>query len=74
MADRGFKVAAVLVLAAAAGSAAWALRSPAPPRTPAGIPAGTAPVVRADVAERQQVNGTLGHSGTYDVIAPGGTG
>jgi HlyD family secretion protein len=73
MADRGFKVAAVLVLAAAAGSAAWALRSPAP-RAPAGIPVGTAPVVRADVAERQQVNGTLGHSGTYDVIAPGGTG
>jgi peptidoglycan hydrolase-like protein with peptidoglycan-binding domain len=31
----------------------------------------TAPVVTTDVSQRQQVSGTLGHSGTFRVIAPG---
>jgi peptidoglycan hydrolase-like protein with peptidoglycan-binding domain len=28
-------------------------------------------VTRTDVAERQQVNGTLGHAGTFNLVSPG---
>jgi HlyD family secretion protein len=71
-------VVAGLALAGAAGGAAWAATGgPATgshhsPST--GPSTGTASVVRTDIAQRQQVNGTLGHSGTYDVVATGGQG
>lgn len=35
------------------------------------VTTGTAAVVRTDVVERRQVNGTLGYAGAYDVIATG---
>lgn len=36
-----------------------------------GVPVSTAAVVRADVAESQEVTGSLGYAGSDDVIASG---
>ncbi|MEV5571951.1 peptidoglycan-binding domain-containing protein [Spirillospora sp. NPDC052269] len=36
-----------------------------------GVTTGTAEVTSTEVAERQQVNGTLGHAGTFDVVSSG---
>jgi peptidoglycan hydrolase-like protein with peptidoglycan-binding domain len=64
-----------VALAGIAGAAGWAVTngraadSGPPPVT--GVTTGTAAVVRTDIAERRQVNGTLGYAGTYDVIAGG---
>lgn len=71
----GRKRTAVVVSAAlvgVAGAAGWAVVGNHADGTkpPADVPTGTAAVVRTDVAERQQINGTLGHSGTYDLLAP----
>lgn len=38
-------------------------------KTPAAAPVSTVPVTRTDVAERRLINGTLGHSGSFDVVA-----
>jgi peptidoglycan hydrolase-like protein with peptidoglycan-binding domain len=38
------------------------------------VPTSTTPVTRTDVAQRQQVNGTLSYSGAYTVVAGGGNG
>ncbi|GII03386.1 peptidoglycan-binding domain-containing protein [Planobispora takensis] len=65
-------LAGVVVLAGAGG--AWAvLRRPAPPVTVAAPSTATAQVVRADVAERTQVNGILSHAGSHQVHGAGGT-
>jgi peptidoglycan hydrolase-like protein with peptidoglycan-binding domain len=37
--------------------------------SPTAIPVSTVAVVRTDVAERRLVNGTLGHEGSFDVVA-----
>lgn len=67
--------AAMGVVLALAGAAGWTLinghASDSRRRLVTGVTTGTAAVVRTEVAERRQVNGTLGHSGTYDVIATG---
>jgi peptidoglycan hydrolase-like protein with peptidoglycan-binding domain len=69
--------AAVVVLIAGAGWAAWStdlLRThPARPATPA-IVTGTALVVRTNVRQQTPVTGTLGYAGSYSVIAPPSTG
>jgi multidrug efflux pump subunit AcrA (membrane-fusion protein) len=44
--------------------------APAGRAVPTGVPTGQAAVVRTDVAERNQFSGSLGHAGTYTVIAP----
>jgi peptidoglycan hydrolase-like protein with peptidoglycan-binding domain len=74
---------AVVIGVAAAGVAAaggaWATagsgggRSPDAYR-PTRIATSTAAVERTDVADRALVGGTLSHSGSYNVIAPGGQG
>ncbi|GAA3199778.1 peptidoglycan-binding protein [Dactylosporangium siamense] len=65
-----------VALAGVAGTGAVALfvhGSPAKtPPSVAGSAAPTAAVTTTDVARRQSVVGTLGRSGTYTVIAPGG--
>lgn len=71
-------VAGLLVLLSGAG-VAWEVedttgRSRPAATTTAGTTTGTARVVRTDVAQRQQVAGTLGHAGAYNVIAGGGEG
>ncbi|MGI8329129.1 peptidoglycan-binding protein [Actinomadura scrupuli] len=71
--------AAGLLVLLAAGGAAWAAwdttgRSRPASATTTGTTTGTARVVRTDVAQRQQVAGTLGHAGAYNVIAGGGEG
>lgn len=43
---------------------------PAAQPVPTTVPTGQAAVVRADVAERNQFSGSLGHAGAYTVIAP----
>ena len=70
------RVAALAVLAlAGAAAAAWALSGG--PTADDGLAAASAAatssaqVVRTDVAERQQISGTLAHAGTYDVVASG---
>jgi hypothetical protein len=69
---------AVLGVAAAGAGGAWATAAsggrPTNPGRPAQIATSTAAVERTDVADRALVSGTLSHSGTYDVIAPGGQG
>ena len=55
------------------GGVVWvATGSRAAPSTPAptGVTTGRAPVVRTDVAERSQYSGSLGHAGSYSVVAP----
>jgi peptidoglycan hydrolase-like protein with peptidoglycan-binding domain len=65
-------LAGVLVLAGATG--AWALMRPAPvPPAVAAIATGTDQVIRTDVAQRGQVNGTLTYEGSYQVRGTGGT-
>jgi peptidoglycan hydrolase-like protein with peptidoglycan-binding domain len=71
--------AAGLLVLLAGGGVVWAVgdttgRSRPAAATTAGTATGTARVVRTDVAQRQQVAGTLGHAGAYDVIAGGGEG
>ena len=67
--------AAVVVLIAGAGWAAWStdlLRThPAQAVTPA-VATGTAVVVRTNVRQQTPVTGTLGYAGSYSVIAPAG--
>ncbi|WP_181871538.1 peptidoglycan-binding protein [Sphaerisporangium album] len=64
--------AGVVVLAAAGGG--WALfHDERPPAAAPPVPTGTAPVTRADIAERQQVNGTISYDGAYTVNGAGGT-
>ncbi|MBC6458624.1 peptidoglycan-binding domain-containing protein [Actinomadura sp. HBU206391] len=64
-----------IALAGIAGAAGWAVTSgraaDSGQRPVTGVTTSTAAVVRTDVAQRRQVNGTLGHAGTYDVIATG---
>jgi peptidoglycan hydrolase-like protein with peptidoglycan-binding domain len=70
-------VAGVVVVGAAAVGGRWALagNTGSPAGTPtASIATSTAQVVRADVADRQLVGGTLSHAGSYNLIAPGGQG
>jgi peptidoglycan hydrolase-like protein with peptidoglycan-binding domain len=66
-------LAAVASLAAAAAALVVHNRTANDPGThPVNqVTTGTAAVRRVTVAERQVVNGTLGHSGSYDVIASG---
>jgi peptidoglycan hydrolase-like protein with peptidoglycan-binding domain len=70
---------AVVAVAAAGAGGAWATagggagRSPNSGR-PTQIAMSTAAIERTDVADRALVGGTLSHSGTYNVIAPGGQG
>jgi peptidoglycan hydrolase-like protein with peptidoglycan-binding domain len=73
----GHKVwAAIVIGIAAAGLVAWELwpRTPAPAASGAAVPVRTARIVRADVAARQIVPGTLGYRGSYSVVneLPGG--
>ena len=69
----GRLLAAALVLAALA-VAAWLLLSPgdgsAPPAANDAVPLGSAPVERRDLVAREDVDGTLGFSGTTSVAAP----
>jgi hypothetical protein len=57
-----------------AGTLVWLVLSsrsaPGGPPVPTAVPTGQAAVVRTDVAERNQFSGSLGHAGTYTVIAP----
>jgi multidrug efflux pump subunit AcrA (membrane-fusion protein) len=65
-----------LVGAGLAGTASWLVlggRSvPAGPPVPTKVLTGQAAVIRADVAERSQFSGSLGHAGAYTVMAPAG--
>lgn len=71
----GTTVVVALTLAGAAGGVVWAATDGSGSGTQhgsgGGVSTSTAPVERTEVAERQQVTGTLGHSGSYDVLAPG---
>jgi peptidoglycan hydrolase-like protein with peptidoglycan-binding domain len=64
-----------IALAGIAGAVGWAVTNgraaDSGPRPVTGVTTGTKAVVRTDVAQRTQVTGTLGHAGTYDVIATG---
>ncbi|GAA1281172.1 peptidoglycan-binding protein [Planotetraspora silvatica] len=63
-------VAGVVVLAGAGG--AWAvLRTDVPPAAATSTAMGTAQVIRTDVAQQQQVNGTLTYEGLYQVLGSG---
>jgi peptidoglycan hydrolase-like protein with peptidoglycan-binding domain len=57
-----------------AGTAGWLVLSgrsaPVGPPVATRVPTGQAAVVRTDVAQRSQFSGTLGHAGSYTVIAP----
>jgi hypothetical protein len=64
---------AVVVLAAGAWVAHDALSGTERTTDPA-VRTSTAPVTRTDVAQRQQINGTLSHEGTETVVAGGGSG
>jgi peptidoglycan hydrolase-like protein with peptidoglycan-binding domain len=66
-------VAGTVVLTALAGGLGWLLlgsRPPAGPPAAATVSTGQAAVVRADVAQRTQFSGSLGHAGAYTVISP----
>ncbi|MEV5750435.1 peptidoglycan-binding domain-containing protein [Actinoallomurus sp. NPDC052308] len=70
----GVIVVAALTLAGAAGGMVWAAdgsSSGARRGSAGGVPTGTAPVERTEIAQRQQVTGTLGHAGGLDVVAAG---
>src|SRR3954469_13062729 len=74
MARRWIRIGGVLVLASAVTAAGFAVttaraKDPTPPVTQ--VSTGTAEVRRLDVAERQWVNGTLGHAGAYTIVASG---
>ncbi|WP_214110167.1 peptidoglycan-binding domain-containing protein [Acrocarpospora catenulata] len=63
-------LAGVLVLAVAGG--AWAVLRTDPPAAPAPpVATSTAEVIRTDIAQRQQVNGTLAYEGDYRVLGTG---
>jgi peptidoglycan hydrolase-like protein with peptidoglycan-binding domain len=68
----------VIGVAAPGAGGAWATAASggrsAPSGRPTQIATSTAAVERTDVADRALVGGTLTHSGTYNVIAPGGQG
>ncbi|GII65057.1 peptidoglycan-binding protein [Sphaerisporangium krabiense] len=64
-------VAGVAVLAAAGAGRVLLTAEPRAAATPP-VPTGTAPVARADVAQRRQVNGTVSYDGAYTVTGRGG--
>lgn len=65
-------LAGVAVLAGAGG--AWAALGQKPaPATSTPSATGTEQVIRTDVAQRGQVNGTLSYDGAYQVLGAGGT-
>ncbi|HEX6471984.1 MAG TPA: peptidoglycan-binding domain-containing protein [Streptosporangiaceae bacterium] len=70
----GAVVAGAVAVAGGAWAAAGGTSGSAPDKAPERIATSTAAVVRTDVAQRELVNGTLSHSGSYDVLAPGGQG
>jgi peptidoglycan hydrolase-like protein with peptidoglycan-binding domain len=45
--------------------------TPASHSTPPTVPVSTAPVIRTNVAQRQEVNGSLAYEGSYGIIASG---
>jgi peptidoglycan hydrolase-like protein with peptidoglycan-binding domain len=66
-------IAAGILSAGAVGAAGWAVTggsAQALPPSPGSVPTGARPIVRTDVADRVLLSGTLGHAGTYQVIAP----
>jgi multidrug efflux pump subunit AcrA (membrane-fusion protein) len=67
-------IAAAILSVGAVGAAGWAVTGGWPaqalPPSPGSVPTGASPIVRTDVAERVLLSGTLGHAGTYQVIAP----
>jgi hypothetical protein len=71
-------IVGVVVVGAVAAGGAWMKANGSSPsaqsHTPAQIATSTALVVRTDVAQRELVNGTLSHAGSYNLIAPGGQG
>jgi peptidoglycan hydrolase-like protein with peptidoglycan-binding domain len=73
---RAVLISGVAVIAVGAGGAWATARGTASGKEPtsARITTSTKQIVRADVAERQQITGTLSHAGTYTVLAPGGAG
>jgi hypothetical protein len=58
----------LVILAGAGGWAASRAGGSRAARPPAGVPTGTAAVVRTDLSTTTQVSGTLGYSGSYQVI------
>jgi multidrug efflux pump subunit AcrA (membrane-fusion protein) len=66
-------IAASGTLVVAVGVAGWATSGVWAPKSnmnlTAAVPISTAMVVRTDVAERRLVNGTLGHDGSFDILA-----
>lgn len=64
--------AAVVVLAAGGWVARDALSGSDPASAGPAVRTSTAQVTRTDVAQRQQVAGTLGYAGTYTAMAAGG--
>lgn len=66
--------AAVVVLAGGGWIARDSLFGPRKAAAGPVVHTSTTPVTRTDVAQRQQVNGTLSYSGTYTVVAGGGSG
>jgi peptidoglycan hydrolase-like protein with peptidoglycan-binding domain len=75
MSRRSTKVVMVVAFVGLAGAAVLVVTNSragstgTPPVT--GVSTGTAAVRRVDIAERQQIGGTLGYEGAYNVIAPG---
>jgi peptidoglycan hydrolase-like protein with peptidoglycan-binding domain len=65
---------AVVALAAGAWAAKDTFSGPANTDADPAVRTATAVVTRTDVAQREQVNGTLSHQGTYTVVAGGGSG
>ena len=67
-------ILAGVVVTGLAGTAGWLVLSgrsaPVGPPVATRVPTGQAAVVRTDVAQRSQFSGTLGHAGSYTVIAP----
>jgi peptidoglycan hydrolase-like protein with peptidoglycan-binding domain len=69
---RRFVLAGIAVAAVAAAGTAAALTSGSGPRPASGPAPATADVVRTDLADRTDVDGTLGYSGDYTVAGGGG--
>jgi peptidoglycan hydrolase-like protein with peptidoglycan-binding domain len=74
MTRRNASIVVGVVVTGLAGTLGWLVlgnRSvPAGQSVPGKVLTGQASVVRADVAERNQFSGSLGHAGAYTVIAP----
>jgi len=72
---RTVSIATAAAAALIAGGSGWAVTGSwsvqALPPSPGRVPYGASPVLRADVAERVTLSGTLGYGGAYQVIAPG---